>query len=237
MPGGVSIGVCDFPADRPLPLGVFSRARQIPVWTDFIRDLVIALLAVFAPFAVAILRRLAAIEGAGAREDGGHARLREFDLVRGEEIGTTVVLLFRQRPVLAARGGDDRLVQRRQPEAQIKHIGRAAPQVARVEVDVGEGALQREQRVRHVVSRAQVTFFLGRGGDEQDRARRAAGSPRESAGDFQQLRRAGGVVDCAIVDLVTGQRGIPAEMIPGYKHYPLVRIANTSNAMDAILGL
>ena len=27
-----------------------------------------------------------------------------------------------------------------------------------------------------------------------------------------------------------------AEMIPGYRHYPMVRIANTSNAMDAILG-
>jgi L-ribulose-5-phosphate 3-epimerase len=27
-----------------------------------------------------------------------------------------------------------------------------------------------------------------------------------------------------------------AEMIPGYKHYPMVRIANTSRAMDAILG-
>jgi hexulose-6-phosphate isomerase len=29
---------------------------------------------------------------------------------------------------------------------------------------------------------------------------------------------------------------IPAEMIPGYKHHPIVRIANTSRAMDAILG-
>lgn len=30
---------------------------------------------------------------------------------------------------------------------------------------------------------------------------------------------------------------VPAEMIPLYKHYPEVRIANASNAMDAILGL
>lgn len=30
---------------------------------------------------------------------------------------------------------------------------------------------------------------------------------------------------------------IAAEMIPGYKHFPEVRIANTSNAMDAILSL
>jgi L-ribulose-5-phosphate 3-epimerase len=29
---------------------------------------------------------------------------------------------------------------------------------------------------------------------------------------------------------------IPAEMIPGYTHHPMVRIANTSRAMDAILG-
>jgi hexulose-6-phosphate isomerase len=29
---------------------------------------------------------------------------------------------------------------------------------------------------------------------------------------------------------------IPAEMIPGYKHHPMVRVANTSRAMDAILG-
>ena len=27
-----------------------------------------------------------------------------------------------------------------------------------------------------------------------------------------------------------------AEMIPGYRHHPLVRIQNTSTAMDAILG-
>jgi hexulose-6-phosphate isomerase len=29
---------------------------------------------------------------------------------------------------------------------------------------------------------------------------------------------------------------IAAEMIPGYRHHPIVRVANASNAMDAILG-
>lgn len=69
---------------------------------------------------------------------------------------------------------------------------------------------------------------------------------------FKDFRRSVGTAD-GFLDLLEGdvdwpevmraigeinyQGPIAAEMIPGYKHYPLVRIANTSNAMDAILGL
>lgn len=67
---------------------------------------------------------------------------------------------------------------------------------------------------------------------------------------FKDFRRGVGTVE-GFVDLLEGDVNWPAvtgaleeigytgpvvaEMIPGYKHYPLVRIANTSNAMDAIL--
>lgn len=69
---------------------------------------------------------------------------------------------------------------------------------------------------------------------------------------FKDFRRSVGTVD-GFVDLLEGDVNWPevmdaikqigfdgpivAEMIPYYKHFPMVRIANTSNAMDAILGL
>lgn len=68
---------------------------------------------------------------------------------------------------------------------------------------------------------------------------------------FKDFRRSVGTID-GFVDLLEGDVPWPdvmaaiaeigydgpvaAEMIPGYAHYPMVRIANTSNAMDAILG-
>lgn len=68
---------------------------------------------------------------------------------------------------------------------------------------------------------------------------------------FKDFRRSVGTVD-GFVDLLEGDVNWPevvaaikeigydgpcaAEMIPGYAHYPMVRIKNTSNAMDAILG-
>jgi hexulose-6-phosphate isomerase len=68
---------------------------------------------------------------------------------------------------------------------------------------------------------------------------------------FKDFRRAVGNLD-GFVDLLEGDVDWPevmaairdigydgpvvAEMIPGYKHYPMVRVANTSRAMDAILG-
>jgi len=68
---------------------------------------------------------------------------------------------------------------------------------------------------------------------------------------FKDFRRSVGTLD-GFVDLLEGdvpwpdvmaaiadigyEGPVAAEMIPGYAHYPLVRIANTSNAMDAILG-
>lgn len=67
---------------------------------------------------------------------------------------------------------------------------------------------------------------------------------------FKDFRRSVGTAD-GFVDLLEGDVNWPAvvaalkaieyegpivaEMIPPYKHHPLVRIANTSNAMDAIL--
>jgi hexulose-6-phosphate isomerase len=68
---------------------------------------------------------------------------------------------------------------------------------------------------------------------------------------FKDFRKSVGTAD-GFVDLLEGDVDWPevttalkeirydgpvvAEMIPGYKHFPEVRIANTSNAMDAILA-
>lgn len=68
---------------------------------------------------------------------------------------------------------------------------------------------------------------------------------------FKDFRKAVGTLD-GFVDLLEGDVNWPevmdalreigydgpvaCEMIPCYRHYPMVRIANTSNAMDAILG-
>lgn len=68
---------------------------------------------------------------------------------------------------------------------------------------------------------------------------------------FKDFKRSVGTAE-GFVDLLEGDVNWPAvmaslreigyegpvvaEMIPYYRHYPLVRIANTSNAMDAILG-
>ncbi len=75
--------------------------------------------------------------------------------------------------------------------------------------------------------------------------------PRVVGVHFKDFRRAVGTVE-GFVDLLEGDVDWPAvtaalaeigydgpvaaEMIPVYKHFPEVRIANTSRAMDAILG-
>ena len=71
------------------------------------------------------------------------------------------------------------------------------------------------------------------------------------ASNFKDFRRAVGTIE-GFVDLLEGDVDWPAvmsaieaigydgplvaEMIPLYEHYPEVRVANTSRAMDAILG-
>jgi L-ribulose-5-phosphate 3-epimerase len=75
--------------------------------------------------------------------------------------------------------------------------------------------------------------------------------PRVAGIHFKDFRRAAGT-DAGFVDLLEGDVNWPevmaaiheigyqgplvAEMIPLYRHYPEVRCANTSRAMDAILG-
>lgn len=75
--------------------------------------------------------------------------------------------------------------------------------------------------------------------------------PRVVGIHFKDFRRSVGNLD-GFVDLLEGDVNWPqvmaaireigydgplvAEMIPCYRHYPMVRIANTSNAMDAILS-
>lgn len=75
--------------------------------------------------------------------------------------------------------------------------------------------------------------------------------PRVVGIHFKDFRRSVGTAD-GFVDLLEGDVAWPevmsalreigydgpvvAEMIPGYRHHPMVRIANTSNAMDAILN-
>ncbi len=75
--------------------------------------------------------------------------------------------------------------------------------------------------------------------------------PRVVGVHFKDFRRAVGTVE-GFVDLLEGDVNWPevmlaldeiqyagpiaAEMIPLYRHHPLVRVANTSRAMDAILG-
>lgn len=75
--------------------------------------------------------------------------------------------------------------------------------------------------------------------------------PRVVGIHFKDFRKAVGTA-AGFVDLLEGDVDWPevmaaireigydgpiaAEMIPGYRHYPFVRLANTSNAMDAILG-
>lgn len=75
--------------------------------------------------------------------------------------------------------------------------------------------------------------------------------PRVVGIHFKDFRKAVGTID-GFVDMLEGDVNwpavmdairaigyagpIPAEMIPGYRHHPMVRIANTSRAMNAILG-
>jgi len=75
--------------------------------------------------------------------------------------------------------------------------------------------------------------------------------PRVVGVHFKDFRRAVGTAD-GFVDLLEGdvdwpevtaaleeigyQGPVVAEMIPGYRHHPMVRVENASRAMDAILG-
>ena len=71
-----------------------------------------------------------------------------------------------------------------------------------LEVDIGEGAGDGEERMLRVVPRAQVTELLAEQRDEHDGALGPGGEGRESVGNLDHRGGAAGVVVGAVIDVI-----------------------------------
>ena len=136
----------DLIADQPEPLDVLNRAREIPIRLHLIGDLVIAFRAVLTPFLVAVFRRFPPVVGTGSGEDSRYAGPGKLNLVGKEKVRAAVGGLGDECPLLRGRGFGQNGVQRGQAVPEIAGVARPAPEIAVVQVDVGERAGEWEKR-------------------------------------------------------------------------------------------
>ena len=92
-------------------------------------------------------------------------------------------------------------------------LGRS-PEVDHVEVDVGQRAFQRIERMRGVVLGAEQPFLLGGHGQEQDRSLGGRLDLGKRVGDFEDRGDARGVVRGPIVDLITLEGRVAPQVVP-----------------------
>ena len=165
---------------------------------------------------LAVVDGLTDEELAGLRVVGRHAHLREFEVVAAivrAALGMTLGLHVATLP-LGDRHAD--VVQRRGAEADRFHVGGPAELVGAVHVDVRDRLGERVERVLRVIARAEQALLLRGDGQEQDAAPHALGGRQRLEGlcELEEHGGAGGVVGRAIVDLITLQLRVAAEMIP-----------------------
>src|SRR6185369_1275275 len=93
------------------------------------------------------------------------------------------------------------VVERRAPHAQDGDVLRAAEGVDAVDVDLARRALQRIERILHVIARAEEAALLARRADEEDRAAGWQGKRTVRAREREEGGDARSVVDGAVIDL------------------------------------
>ena len=144
---------------------------------------------------------------------------RDADLGEREMVGTVEMagLGMRIGAVVAALllAFRDEIVE--QAELRVAGDGevlRRAPDLAAVGVDHAYGFARREQRVLGIIFGAEQALFLGRNGEEDDRAI-GPWLAREGARLLEKLGDAGRIVERAIIDRVAALVGLAdAEMVP-----------------------
>ena len=111
------------------------------------------------------------------------------------------------------RGVVHHLAQRRVIGPEKGEIPRLSPDRRAVHVDVGGRKVSRHHRVAGVILGSAQTALLGGAGDEQDAASGRIRQERVQPGGLQQRGDAGGVVLCAVVDVVAVLGVAASEMI------------------------
>src|SRR5687767_13375981 len=116
----------------------------------------------------------------------------------------------------ALREGDlgKHIIQGRIPQTDDDNVLRTTPLVDTIHVDDGNRTLEWIQRDRCIVLCAEQTKFLSRHSEEQNRPPGRGFQARVRLGKFQESRCPARIVYGAVKDLISGERGIPTEMVP-----------------------
>src|SRR5688572_13990987 len=89
-----------------------------------------------------------------------------------------------------------------------------------------------------VVLRSEQTFLFGGDAQEDDRAFWSGRNFAKGLGDFEQARRAGGVIQSAVVNLIAGEFFVSAEMVPmGHVNNMLIGPLRSVDLRDDVLRL
>ena len=128
-------------------------------------------------------------------------------------VGAEIVPLLRfgfrnDDPTLPPRVSGQRIFKCGVTESYDAYVASATPDVNAVDVDIGQGPIQRIERMRGVIFSAEQAFLFSGHGEKQNRSLRSDFSER--LGQFEQCSAAGRVVDGTVVDLIALQFRIAA---------------------------
>ena len=144
---------------------------------------------------------------------------RHAALGEGEVVGPVVIARFRigvgrRNPAIGFKSRFEELVELRFARPDHRHVLARSGNQEGIHIDAADRLVEREDRVRRVIIGAEKARFLCRNGEEHQRAARRS-DLGVRFGQSDQGRRARGVVDCAIADVVTvGRCGTPAQVVP-----------------------
>ena len=144
---------------------------------------------------------------------GGNPLLHEAVLVGPDEVGLLGRGIRADGQAERRRRRADVLLEAAVLGAERDHVVRRPPARQKVAVDVGDDRGDRHRGMVSEVVRAEQALLLGRDSQEEDRARRPPRERREGPGDLDEAGDSGRVVDRAVVDVVSLDRGPPADVV------------------------
>jgi hypothetical protein len=216
FPLGPLRGVGDFEAEVVEETGVGGGAFEIPPRFNLVGDFVVVGGGVFGAAFFAVAGGLAEDVFAGVGVEGGDALLRELEVIAAVEIALLGLGVGHEDAVGFFQDGGGKIVERRVAVADDLDVARRPDGLGAVDVEIGDGFRERVERALGVVAGAEETFFFGGDGEEKEAALRPGGG-REGGvglGELEEDGGAGGVVEGAVEDLVAGEFGVAAEVVP-----------------------
>jgi len=99
----------------------------------------------------------------------GDALLGELEVVRAIVISLLRLGVGPDGTAPGAGHFDQQVVERRLSHADADQVAGLAPEIDHIQIDVGQGAFERVERIHRIILRAQEPFLLRRDEQEQER--------------------------------------------------------------------